>query len=158
MKVRIGTIISRNHAPAARVLARSLALHHPELRVEVLVVDDEFFPGELSGERFEVLTPDDVGIDQRELHELAAIYDGLELCEALKARLLRHLIARSDAAVYVDSDFEFFARIDDIFQLAHAHSVLLIPHFTEPFTPDDLVPDEDDVIRTGVYNAGFIGV
>jgi hypothetical protein len=158
MRARVGTIISRNHAPAARVLARSVGRYHPELRVEVLVVDDEFYPGQLSGEPFDVLTPEGIGIDARELHELGAIYNGLELCEALKPRLLRHLVSDADAAVYVDSDVEFFARIDDLFELASSHAALLTPHVIEPLTPDDLVPDEHDVIRTGVYNAGFIGV
>src|SRR6266516_2161349 len=158
MKNRIGTIISRDHAPAARVLARSLARNHPELQLEVLVVDHEFYPADLSEEPFAVLTPRDVGIDARELHELGAIYNGLELCEALKPRLLRHLASDADAVVYLDSDMEFFARIDDLFELANSHSALLTPHFIEPLTPDDLVPDEHDVIRTGVYNAGFIGV
>ncbi len=52
MKNRIGTIISRDHAPAARVLARSLARNHPELQLEVLVVDHEFYPADLSEEPF----------------------------------------------------------------------------------------------------------
>jgi hypothetical protein len=156
MKARVGTIISRNHAPAARVLARSLARRHPELRLTVLNVDQEVLPLDDHDEPFEVVAPEEVGVERAELHELAAIYDALELCEALKPRLLRHLVSGADAALYLDSDIEVLSRVDDLLALAYEHSTLLVPHLTEPLPRDGLVPTEEDLLAGGVYNAGVI--
>ena len=158
-KARVGTIISRNHAPAARVLAQSLNRHHPELRLVVLQVDHEVFPLDELDERFDLLTPRDIGVGRRELHRLAAIYDALEVCDSLKPRLLQYLLSTgADAAVYLDSDIELFARIDDLFQTAHISSILLTPQLAEPPPDDGLYPDEMAFLHTGVYNGGFVGV
>jgi hypothetical protein len=154
----VGTIISRNHAPAARVLAESLAEHHPELQLTVLVVDAELFPLDGSAEPFEVVTPRDLGIEQSELHELASMYNPLELCEALKPRLLQHLLKVADVGLYVDSDIEFFSRIDDLIHLAASHSILLTPQMTEPMPRDGLFPHDKDQLSTGIFNAGFLAV
>jgi len=155
---RIGTIISRNHAPAARVLAESLARHHPELTLTVLLVDAEMLPLDGSDEPFDVVTPREIGVQQSELHEFASIYDALELCDALKPRLLQYLLTAADVGVYVDSDVEFFSRIDDLIGLAWSRSILLTPQMNEPTPGDGLFPHEKDLLGCGVFNGGFLAV
>jgi hypothetical protein len=156
-KGRVGTIITRSYAPAARVLAHSLARHHPGLRLVALAVDHEMFPMQDLDEPFDVLTPRDVGLDQRELHQLAAIYDAREMCCALKPRLVQYLLSTgADAAVYLDSDMEVLSPLDDLFELARSHSILLNPQISEPEPQDGLYPGEIDFLGDGVYN--FLGV
>lgn len=155
---RVGTIITRSYAPAARVLAQSLERHHPDLRLVALVVDHEVFPMQDPDEPFDVVTPRDVGVDQRELHQLAAIYDGREICCALKPRLVQYLLADgAEAAVYLDSDMEVLAPLDDLFHLARSHSILLNPQISEPEPQDGLYPGEVDFLGDGVYNFLAVG-
>jgi hypothetical protein len=155
---RVGTIITRNHAPAARVLANSLAQHHPELSLTVLLADGDLLPLDVSDEPFDVVVPRDIGISTSELHELASIYDPLELCEALKPGLLRHMLTVAEVGLYVDSDVEFFSRVDDLIDLARSHSILLTPQITETIPSDGRFPHEKDLLPCGIFNAGFLAV
>ena len=55
------TIVARNYLPAARVLARSFARHHPGSVLSALVIDDP--PGvSRPDEPFHALTLHDVGL------------------------------------------------------------------------------------------------
>ncbi|MGH9204084.1 MAG: hypothetical protein ACRD2A_22890, partial [Vicinamibacterales bacterium] len=63
--MRACTIIARNYWAHARVLAQTLRAHHPDARLSVLVVDaDAATPALGQREAFDVLTPQDIGIDR----------------------------------------------------------------------------------------------
>lgn len=156
-KRRACTIIARNYWSHARVLARSLRDQHPDVTLSVLVIDaDEPTLQTASREIFEVLRPEDVGIDRRELHRLAAIYDLLELATALKPSLLKHLAAEGASVVYLDPDIEVLAPLDDAWNLADEHGIVVTPHTTVP--PPSGTDEELTILGSGTYNLGFIAV
>ncbi|HYZ93853.1 MAG TPA: glycosyltransferase family 4 protein [Actinomycetota bacterium] len=158
---RACTIIAKNYWAPARVLARSLARHHPDVRLCVLVVDADAETIEAArSEPFDVLQPSDVGVDRRELHRMAAIYDLLELATAIKPWLLRHLIdAGASSAVYLDPDIEIFAHIDGVWDLASQHGIVVTPHSTAPLPLDEGgAAEELTILGSGAYNLGFIAV
>jgi glycosyltransferase involved in cell wall biosynthesis len=149
------TIVAKNYLPHARVLAKSLAEHHPESRFTALVVDAT---SRHENEGFDVL-PADAVIDRAELHRMAMIYDVTELATALKPALLRRL--RSHGAsrlVYLDPDVEVFSRLDEAVQALRRHPIVLTPHTTAPMRQDGRSPTESDILRAGIFNLGFIGV
>ncbi len=152
------TIVAENYLPAACVLAESFLDHHPNGSFTVLLLDATAH--DVSSERFEVLSPYDIGIDRREVHRMATIYDVKELATAVKPWLLRTLLARgsAEAAVYLDPDIEIFAPLDDVAELAHEHSIVLTPHITAPLPADGLLPDDVMILQAGTYNLGFIAV
>ena len=78
------TVVARNYLAYARVVAGSLARHHPDARLVALVLDDE--DREIDGNRepFDVLHPWDLDLPPLEFHRMAAIYDVLELATAIK--------------------------------------------------------------------------
>ncbi len=152
------TIIARNYLAHARVWADSFTRHHPQTETSVLIVDDHARKIG-SGEDFEVLRPDDIGIPRREFHRMAALYTVLELSTALKPWLLRTLLDRGhDAALYFDPDIRVFHPLNDLFALTTAHSLVLTPHITEPLPDDDLLIDERTIRLAGTFNLGFVGV
>ncbi len=158
---RACTIIARNYWAYARVLARSLADHHPDVRLCVLVVDaDTQTVRAASREPFDVVRPEDVGVDRRELHRMAAIYDLLELATAIKPWLLRYLIdSGASSAVYLDPDIEVFAHIDGVWDLASQHGIVVTPHSTAPLPLDEGGADDElTILGSGAYNLGFIAV
>jgi hypothetical protein len=158
---RACTIIARNYWAHARVLAHSLSRHHPDVRLCVFVVDaDADTMRAAEGEPFDVLRPSDVGIDRRELHRMAAIYDLLELATAVKPWLLRHLIDEgASSAVYLDPDIEIFAHIDGVWDLASQHGIVVTPHSTAPLPLDEGgAAEELTILGSGAYNLGFIAV
>ena len=109
LPVNACTIVARNYLAQARVLARSFFEQHPDGEFTVLVVDgDQPFQPE-PGDEFAVFIPTEVGLDERELHRLAVMYDVMELATAVKPWLLKTLLARGATEVtYFDPDIEIF--------------------------------------------------
>src|SRR6266540_448568 len=142
--------------PYARVLAESFLEHHPDGRFTTLLID--LGPGETLREPFEVLTPYEIGLESLEVHRMAMIYDLKEFATAVKPFLLKSLLRNSSDVVYLDPDIEVFAPLADISELARRHSIVLTPHTKAPVPRDGLVPDEQMILRAGIYNLGFIGV
>ncbi len=159
--MRACTIIARNYWAHARVLAQSLRAHNPDARLSVLVVDaDAKTKSAARREAFEVLLPGDIGLDRREFHRMATIYDLLELATAVKPWLLRHLIDREAApVVYLDPDIEVFSPLDEAWDLAVEHGIVVTPHAVEPLPIESDGPNEElHILGSGTYNLGFIAV
>jgi len=159
-RVRVCTIIARNYLPQARVLATSFRELHPGAPITVLVIDDLYAEVDPAGEPFDVVRPDDLGLDPGEFHRMAMIYDVTELATSLKPWLLRYLL-RPDAAravVYLDPDIRVYGRLDEVFRLAERHGIVLTPHVIAPIPRDGKLTDEDTILRAGMYNLGFIAV
>jgi glycosyltransferase involved in cell wall biosynthesis len=156
--VNICTIIARNYAAHARVLAESHRAAHPDGSCTVLVIDDPGGYLDPGAEPFEILTIDDIGLPEPE--RMAAAYDVMELSTAVKPWLLRTLLQRDgvDAVAYLDPDIEVFAPLDEVARRAREHQVVLTPHFTQPLPRDGLKPGEEDILIAGSYNLGFIGL
>ncbi len=154
--MRICTVIARNYLAQARVLAESFAATNPGSECSVLVIDDRDRELSGEGEPFELLRPDDIGIEG--FDPMAGIYQVLELSTAVKPSLLRHLLRRDEVVTYLDPDVEVFASLEEIPGLAKSHGVVLTPHTTSPIPEDGRRPAQDDILRAGAYNLGFIAV
>ncbi|MCT2586582.1 FkbM family methyltransferase [Actinophytocola sp. S1-96] len=161
-RICAGTIVARNYVPAARVLAESFRRHHPDAGFAVLVIDadtDELtgLAHDVPGVRF--LGPDDIAIDRAEFGRMALAYTVTELSTAVKPWLLRTLLAEHEVAIYLDPDIEVFGSFaTEVGALAVEHEIVLTPHVLEPMPRDGLRPSEADIMASGVFNLGFIGV
>lgn len=149
------TIIAKNYAPFARVLAESLREHH-DARLTVLVVDDPAGHLDPDGEPFELITPAD--LDLPAFERMAGYYEILELTTAVKPWLLRRLMADQDHVVYLDPDIRFYAPCPELAGLAREHGVVLTPHNVAPMPRDGRKPSEQDILIAGSYNLGFIAL
>ncbi|MFI7674798.1 FkbM family methyltransferase [Actinophytocola sp. NPDC049390] len=156
------TIVARNYIPAARVLADSYRAHHPGAEFAVLVIDAEAdelaeFARQVPGVRF--LGPEDIDLDPSEFGRMALTYTVTEFSTAVKPWLLRSLLADHPVVMYLDPDIEVFAPFaGEVSALAAAHSIVLTPHVLEPMPRDGLRPSEADIMASGVFNLGFIGM
>ena len=152
------TIVARNYLAFARVLAESFLRIHPDSSFTTLVVDAEF-GFDPTGEPFTVVTPAQLDLSTEEFHRMAVMYDVTELSTALKPWTLRYLIENgADAALYIDPDIQLFSPIDDVADMVAQHGVALTPHTLHPMPRDNRLPSEADIMGSGVYNLGFIGV
>jgi glycosyltransferase involved in cell wall biosynthesis/SAM-dependent methyltransferase len=156
--VDVCTIIAKNYLGHARVLARSLAEHEPEVGFKVLIIDDIDGYVDPAAEPFEVVTPAQLDIDG--FDRMAVIYNVLELSTAVKPWLLRWMLANDPegGAVYLDPDMRAYARLTEMFQAVRDHGLVLNPHNTEAMPRDGHKPNEQDILIAGVYNLGFIGI
>jgi glycosyltransferase involved in cell wall biosynthesis len=156
--LNICTIIARNYAAHARVLARSFGAKHPDGHCSVLVIDEIDGHLDPDGEPFELIRLDQIGLPDPE--RMAAFYNVLELSTAVKPWLLRHLLDRDgvDAVTYLDPDIWVEDSLVEVDRLAVEHGAVLTPHLTAPLPRDGRKPSEKDIMVSGSYNLGFIAL
>ena len=150
------TIIAKNYLAYARALVKSLRRFHPDLAVYVLFVDETSGFVDAAQEDFVVL---DLGVlDLPRRQEFLFRYDVMELSTAVKPYLLQWLFGRGHGKVlYIDPDIWVFAPLHDLFSWLEDADVLLTPHLTGPLG-DGKYPDERDILLSGTYNLGFLGI
>jgi glycosyltransferase involved in cell wall biosynthesis len=152
------TIVARNYLAQARVLLRSFRRVQPQSRFTILVVDALGGPRE-QVDGADILHLDEIGLPPGEEHRMPLIYDVTELSTAVKPWLLRRLIdATQEPVLYFDPDIEIFRSVDWIADLARQHTIVLTPHVTEPIPRDGRRLNESDILGSGIYNLGFIGL
>jgi hypothetical protein len=133
----IATVATPDRLADVRVLATSLAEHHPDVPFFAAV------PGTAAGEPFTPLAL-----------EPPPGLPAMGACCVLKARVLEHLLdAGHEAALFLDADTAAFGPLDDLFAAVRAHAMVLTPHLVAP-----ALEHERLVLVAGTYNAGLVGV
>jgi glycosyltransferase involved in cell wall biosynthesis len=156
--MRICTIIARNYLSQARILALSYAEHNHRAPCSVLILDDLDHDIDDTTEPFEIIRPEQLGLDRFEA--MAAMYDVGELASAVKPWLLRHLLERDRQLIaYFDPDIRFFDEIDEIAQFAAEEKLVLTPHVIhEPLPADGFEPSERTLLASGTVDLAFIAM
>lgn len=156
MRKALCTIVSKNYLAAARVLMEGAARHAPDVDRVVLLVDRVEGCFDPARENFRVLLSEELAIpDSRWFHFRYSI---LELNTAVKPFLIERLLEEGyDSVVYLDPDIQIHSPLDEIWQGLENHNAVLTPHLDRPID-DDKYPSEIDILRTGAYNLGFIGL
>ncbi|CAM4415237.1 hypothetical protein [Paenibacillus tarimensis] len=158
MSIGMCTIAAGNYIAYARVLAQSYLKQHPEGKAYVLLVDRDLPPGRKHDEGFEWIRMDQIGIPDMEA--FCFQYEITELCTAVKPYLLDYLLKEKklEQVLYFDPDIWIMGRLDELYRQLNAHTAVLTPHLTAPIPMDGRRPSEQDIMKAGVYNLGFIGV
>lgn len=142
------TVITRPHVASARVLHDSFLRHHPTARFVTLLLDADEGSSPVAG-LGEVVSPLEIGLTEREWHDLAACHVGRYLAAALTAPLLAHVVTNDGPALFLDPDTEVHARLDDVFESAEQRGIVLTPVVLT------LKPDRT---QAGLFDAGVVAV
>ncbi len=157
MEPRICTIISRNYLCYARALVRSLRVQHPSAKVWVLVVDacEPFFDPRL--EDFTVVQIADLKLPNESSWMFR--YTAFELCNSLKAALIRHILRDlgEPAVLYLDSDISIFSPLYQLWESTLRTGILVTPHCLSEYPNDGQWPARSVLQTAGIFNAGVIG-
>jgi hypothetical protein len=158
METHAAAVLAANYLPHARVLADSFKRHHPSARLTLLLVDD---PDErirsVSGA--ELLRPRDVGVDDRELHRRALLFDLQGVISSLRGALLSRILdGGAEAVLLLDADMLVLAALDDIVSLTRRSGIVLSPHTIEPLPGQPNDWPEEELLRSGAFSGGFLGV
>ena len=153
------TIVTKSYLQYARVLATSLVEHNPNARLLVLLtdrVDDCFDP---ATEPFDLIRLEDLA-DQATIEQMCFYYTAYELCCALRGLLHEYILNQTTAQswIFLDSDIMVCHSLQPIFQQLEQTAILLHPHSTTPASIQTARPPELDLLRGGIYNAGFLGL
>jgi len=155
-KIGVFTIGSKNYLAYARTLLASVSKHNPEYETYLCLADqiDDHFDPEI--ESFTTITSDQLNIPT--FDDMTLRYNIMEFNTAVKPFMFGWLFEKTDldAIIYLDPDilaYSTFDELEKIFQ--DGASVILTPHYTKPLE-DGCIPDDYNMMRTGVFNLGFI--
>ncbi len=156
-KVPVATVAAKSSLSLARVLAESFRHYHPESPFFVLLsdeVDGYFDPG---SEPFRVLQLADLGIPN--LARFRFHYTQQELTYAATPYLLTHLLDQGfSGAAFLKQESLVLGELTPVLELLRRHSIVLTPHLLEPLSGQAGAGRELNILQSGVYNAGFLGV
>lgn len=155
--VAVGTIAAKHALPYARVLARSVAEQHPDVPCFVLLADETQECFDPAREPYELLRLTDLGIP--DLPRFCFAHREHELSYACTPYLLDALLDRGVSRVlFLKQETLVAGRLDPILDRLEGHSILLTPHLLEPLAGGDRTERELNILQSGVFNAGVVGV
>lgn len=155
--VAVGTIVAKRRLAEGRVLARSLARHHPEVPCYALLADEVEGVFDPAAEPFRLLELAELAIPGAE--RLAFRYDQQALSYALTPHLLEHLLDRGHERVaFIKQESFVVGRLDPVFERLGRHAVVLTPHLLSPPRGPTGVDRELSVLQAGDVNGGLVGV
>jgi hypothetical protein len=153
----VGTVVAKRYLSLARVLAESFHHHHPEIPFYVLLadrVDGRFDP---EAEPFRMLRLQDLAIP--DLARFAFRYSQQELMYAATPHLLLHLLDRGySGAAFLKQESLVVGDLSPVLELLHRHAIVLTPHLLEALSGTSGAARECNILQSGVYNVGFLGV
>jgi len=150
------TIVSANYLHFGWSLAESFLKLHPDDEFHLLLVDrmPEGFTSRDA--RVHVHEVEKLGLPA--FRSLAFKFDILELNTGVKPSFLKHLFALgADKVIYFDPDIYIFSSVELIYEALDSSSIVLTPHILSP-TSDAEHVYEKGLLRTGVFNLGFVAV
>lgn len=151
------TIVSKNYLSAARVLAKSFKKYNPEADFYVFLVDEidgYIVPDE---ESFQLIEFNEIGLPNESFFKYQ--YTIMELNTAVKPFVLEYLLNQKKYVdvLYIDPDIEVFSELKDVWKGLENNNVVLTPHMREPYN-DEFLPNDQDMLKSGTYNLGFVGL
>ena len=155
-KVCIFTVVSKNYTHVARTLMHSVEQHYPEASRVVALCDrpDGF---DYSRDNFEIFNLDLLD-NIPSFEKFIFRYTILELNTAIKPYVIEKLFEHGyEKVIYIDPDIKVYSSLVPMVNLLDSHEILLTPHLTGTLE-DDARPSELDILRSGTYNLGYIGL
>ena len=158
MKHVIFTICSNNYFAQAIVLGKSLAASNPQCTFYVCVADCKVRDVDYSTVQ-NVLFVDELLIPTFE--QMVQKYSIVELNTAIKPYMFSYLFQKEydcDMVTYLDPDIYVYKSLELIESLIKDYNFILTPHTTSPYPLDGNIPNEEDILNTGMYNLGYISI
>ena len=152
------TVCSANHLAYAKTMADSLIQHAPDYNVIIGLADknnqrfkqEDFLP-------HRIVEVESLAIPN--FDAMSIQYNLIELNCALKPFIAQYIFNTEypDILLYIDADIYFYQSPSEAEQILNENAIAITPHFFTPIN-DGALPMERDVLRSGIYNAGFIAM
>ena len=153
------TICSANYLPFAKALGDTFIKHNDDYIFSIVLLDN-LPPTNLSFfAPHTILTITQLQLPQFE--EMNSKYNIFELSCAMKPFVLEYFIKTypsAEVAIYFDSDILVFNKLIACEVELKTHSAVITPHINYPLSEDGYFPNEQLILRSGLFNAGFIAI
>ena len=153
LEIAVYTVATQNYFHFAKTLMESIACHEWDAARYVFLVDGDPQSPDLRSDLFTTLSLADL-FDESPKTRLFR-YTALEMSASIKPLAMEYLFRLGHGkVVFLDADTLVLGPMDAIVSRLDHAEVLLTPHITEPLG-DAERPNDLDIIRSGVMNAGF---
>jgi hypothetical protein len=151
------TIAAKPHLSSARVLARSFRACHPGIPFFVLLADEVDGWFDPAAEPFDLVRLESLGLSGVEL--LRFQYAQQPFSYALTPFLLSHLLdAGARRVLFFKQESLVLDSHAEVLQLLDQHPIVVTPHLTSPLCGADRIGRELNILQSGVFNVGLLGV
>lgn len=155
--VAVATVVAKNYLSFARVLADSFRRQHSDVPFYVLLADEVDGYFDPAKESFGLLRLDDLCIP--DLPRFRFHYTQQELTYAATPYLLEHLLEQGFArAAFLKQESLVLGDLSPVLELMKGNSIVLTPHLLAPLGGEGGGARELNILQSGVYNVGFLGV
>jgi len=168
MKTAWFTICAKNYLAYALTLYHSLIRHHPDADFTLFLADDpdgleglgslEGFGTSDSPYPFRIIPVCD--LDLPTWRDMSLRYDVMEFATAIKPACFNYQFhhQKAEHAVYLDPDIFVVSPMEKIeTAFDDGHELILTPHIQTPYE-DNFFPNEQQILKAGIYNLGFAGM
>jgi hypothetical protein len=154
----ICTIIAKNYISFARTLCDSFLKYHNDGCCFVLIIDDIGNYVLPEKENFEVIRIEELKIPN--LREFCFKYNITELSTAVKPYFLKYLLDEKQITklLYLDPDILVTYALDQLYEKLDKSDIIITPHLNADYPDDGLFPDDAHIMKSGIFNLGFIGL
>jgi glycosyltransferase involved in cell wall biosynthesis/SAM-dependent methyltransferase len=151
-----GTVFARRDLARVRVLAESLATHHPDAQFMATVIDAYDRPLSALKEQFILVDPRAVLGGPEAFFRLVLSHSLETVAQTLRPRLARHLLAQDDGpVVMLAPDTWVLSPLSELQDAASWHDLVLLPRNLQPIPDDGRTPSAADVAATGAIDDGI---
>lgn len=159
MKKIVYTVCSANHLAHCKTMADSFLQFNPGYELFIILIDQVNDRFNLSSfEPHKILEISKLNIPDFDL--MATQYSVIELNCAMKPFVAQWIFEHHQPTIllYIDSDTWVFSSFEGVEKSLIENDLVITPHFTQAYPDSHLLPRERDILRSGLYNAGFIGM
>ncbi len=151
------TIVAKNMISLARVLAASFRRHHPDVPFVVLLADDVDGRFDPAGEPFELIPFGALAVPDGARFRFR--YTQQALSYAATPFLIAHLLDRGfGRVVFFKQESLVLGSHYEIFEWLRQDALVMTPHLLSPLAGPDRVARELNILLSGVFNVGLLGV
>lgn len=155
--VAVATIAAKGYLSFARVLAESFLQRHRDVPFFVLLADEADGCFEPSREAFRVIRLSELNIPR--LERFRFLYAQQPLTYASTPYLLAHLASQGfDRLIFIKQESLVLGDLRPLFRMLDTASIVLTPHLVAPLTGTDRIQRELNILQSGTYNVGILGV
>lgn len=156
-RMAAATVASKSSLALARVLAGSFSHYHPAIPFFVLLADEVDGYFDPASEPFRLLRLADLRIPN--LRRFRFQYSQQELTYAITPTLLKHLLDQGfSRAAFFKQESLVVGDLTPALELLQRRSIVLTPHLLGPLAGEAGAGRELNILQSGVYNVGFLGV
>ena len=156
--LQIFTIVARNYLAYAFVLGESVLKHHLDASFSIFLMDDidHSLQSSVEARGFKAIYPEEIPL--AEYQKFVFQYNITEASTGVKPSIIQMLFDRgAEKVIYLDPDILCFRRFDEVLAALDQSCIVLTPHICSP-APNDYYPGEMALMRSGVFNLGFIAL